>query len=44
MTIPPKRRAEIDIREEVDIVRIDPLFVRGNEINTPVAVWRSLCC
>ena len=27
MTIPPKRRAEIDIREEVDIVRIDPLFV-----------------
>ena len=27
MTIPPKRRAEIDIREEVDIVRIDPLFL-----------------
>jgi hypothetical protein len=27
MTIPPKRRAEIDIREEVDIVRLDPLFV-----------------
>ena len=27
MTIPPKRRAEIDIGEDVDIVRIDPLFV-----------------
>jgi len=27
MAIPPKRRAEIDIREEVDIVRVDPLFV-----------------
>ena len=27
MTNPPKRRAEIDIREEVDIVRVDPLFV-----------------
>ena len=27
MTIPPKRRAEIDIKEEVDIVRVDPLFV-----------------
>jgi len=27
MTIPPKRRAEIDIREEVDIIRVDPLFV-----------------
>jgi hypothetical protein len=27
MTMPPKRRAEIDIREELDIVRIDPVFV-----------------
>jgi hypothetical protein len=27
MTMPPKRRAEIDIREEVDIIRVDPLFV-----------------
>jgi hypothetical protein len=27
MAIPPKRRAEIDIREEVDIVRVDPLFL-----------------
>ena len=27
MTIPPKRRAEIDIKEEVDIVRVDPLFL-----------------
>jgi hypothetical protein len=27
MTIPPKRQAQIDIREEVDIVRIDPLFL-----------------
>jgi hypothetical protein len=27
MTIPPKRRAEIDTREEVDIIRVDPLFV-----------------
>ena len=27
MTIPPKRRAEIDIREEVDVVRVDPLFL-----------------
>ena len=27
MTIPPKRRAEIDIREEVDVVRADPLFL-----------------
>jgi hypothetical protein len=27
MTIPPKRQAPIDIREEVDIVRIDPLFL-----------------
>ena len=27
MTMPPKRRAEVDIREEVDIVRVDPVFV-----------------
>ena len=27
MTIPPKRRAEIDIKEQVDIVRVDPLFL-----------------
>ena len=27
MTIPPKARAEIDIREEVDIVRVDPTFL-----------------
>jgi len=27
MTIPPKSRAEIDIREELDIVTVDPLFV-----------------
>jgi hypothetical protein len=27
MTMPPKSRAEIDIREEVDIVRVDPLFL-----------------
>jgi hypothetical protein len=27
MTIPPKRRAEIDIQEEVDIIRVDPRFV-----------------
>jgi hypothetical protein len=27
MTIPPKSRAEIDIREEVDIVRVDPVFL-----------------
>jgi hypothetical protein len=27
MTNPPKRRAEIDIREEEDIIRVDPLFV-----------------
>ena len=27
MTMPPKRRAEIDIREEVDIIRVDPRFV-----------------
>jgi hypothetical protein len=27
MTIPPKRRAEIDIREEIDVVRADPLFL-----------------
>ena len=27
MTIPPKRPAEIDIREEVDIIRVDPRFV-----------------
>jgi hypothetical protein len=26
MTIPPKRRAKLDIREEVDIIRVDPLF------------------
>ena len=27
MTIPPKSRAKIDIREEIDIVSVDPLFV-----------------
>jgi hypothetical protein len=27
MTMPPKSRAEIDIREEVDIVRVDPTFL-----------------
>jgi hypothetical protein len=27
MTIPPKRRAESDVKEEVDIVRVDPLFL-----------------
>lgn len=27
MTIPPQPRAEIDIREEVDIVRVDPTFL-----------------
>jgi hypothetical protein len=27
MTIPPKGRAEIDIREEVDIVGVDPTFL-----------------
>jgi hypothetical protein len=27
MTMPPKRRTEVDLREEVDIVRVDPLFV-----------------
>jgi hypothetical protein len=27
MTIPPKRRAEIDISQEVDVVRVDPLFL-----------------
>ena len=27
MTMPAKGRAEIDIREEVDIVRVDPLFL-----------------
>jgi hypothetical protein len=27
MTIPPKGRAEIDIREEVDIVGVDPIFL-----------------
>ena len=27
MTIPPQPRAEIDIREEADIVRVDPTFL-----------------
>src|SRR5437867_13311937 len=27
MTVPPGRREEIDVREELDVVSIDPLFV-----------------
>ncbi len=41
MTIPPKRRAEIDIKEEVDIVRVDPLFLerqRNRYANRGVAL------
>ena len=35
---PPRLREEVDIREEVDVVRIDPLFIERNAIATQVGV------
>ena len=29
MTMPPNSRAEVNIREELDVVRVDPFFIEG---------------
>lgn len=44
MATTPTRREEIDIREEVDFVRIDPRFVERQRNDMPVEVSRLLFC